>query len=554
MSTLPPQLLPWAEDLAQLTPELVLAIGPMIRRISSALGAMGQRRRLGQGEPDGYEGIARRGPYERLLISEWALAQELPDEFLRRASAGEHLFLAQRRLEPAATRCCVVLVDAGPDTMGNPRLAQVAALAVLRRRARMAGARFEWGLIQGTDLQEDLEPGALSRLRRQRTSNPPSYRHLERWLERLGAPSEPDDLWLLGSSALRHLEPPGHWLAIDDPLEHGDRQLALALHTRAGPRRLRVDLPTEPEAVQLLRALGQQQPRPTSPALALSPHSGMFFSWDDNRLLTLADNGDLVALHIPNSVNMARKVPPGKTRRLLCPRGWRVVAGGAAGRRVFALLLSEDGELRLERGPFALPTLDEPWVPSATLAPILRWSSTELVTIDGQGQAWRFRPGDASLLHEPGCRALMMMRNEAWVVDATRELRKEPGLAGPNRPGRPVRGAVLVNASTMAHEQTPGLWQIDDNPPFLAPDQQVLGLLRRGPAAQLLCLSEDGRVLSTQNHHGGVVLATIPEGIASACAGSHAPVVALRHRSGRLDVLDIDAMETRLTLSAGVDL
>ena len=62
----------------------------------------------GDGEPDGYDGIASRGIYERLVTSEWLLADEEPDEFDRRAAMGEHTFT---RLARPAERVKAETVD-----------------------------------------------------------------------------------------------------------------------------------------------------------------------------------------------------------------------------------------------------------------------------------------------------------------------------------------------------------------------------------------------------------------------------------------------------------
>ncbi len=52
--------------------------------------------------PDGYDGIGRRGSYDRLLASEWLIHDELPDEFLRRVVSGEHAFLRRLHRHEAA--------------------------------------------------------------------------------------------------------------------------------------------------------------------------------------------------------------------------------------------------------------------------------------------------------------------------------------------------------------------------------------------------------------------------------------------------------------------
>lgn len=141
---LPPALESWRPELETLPKQLVLDLQPLLPLLASLLGPMHAPPVQGQGEPDGMDGLDRRGPYERLVASEWLLADEVPLEFLRRAVDGEHLFSRVRRVEPSATRRCVVLMDTGPEMLGGPRLVQLVAWLALARRARRAGASFEW--------------------------------------------------------------------------------------------------------------------------------------------------------------------------------------------------------------------------------------------------------------------------------------------------------------------------------------------------------------------------------------------------------------------------
>ncbi len=139
---LPRALMPWAEWLDLFPAELIAPIGELIRRLDMAIGPLHAKGQPGQDEPNGFDGIARRGDYDRLLLSEWLLADEAPDEFLRRATMNEHVFLEPARIAPAGARCSVALFDAGPNQLGAPRLAHLAALIVLARRAQAIGAQF----------------------------------------------------------------------------------------------------------------------------------------------------------------------------------------------------------------------------------------------------------------------------------------------------------------------------------------------------------------------------------------------------------------------------
>ena len=75
------------ELLNLLPPEVAQSLGPWIDRLALALGPLRARVRVGQGAPDGYDGLASRGPFERLSVSDWALAEVVPEEFVRRAAS-----------------------------------------------------------------------------------------------------------------------------------------------------------------------------------------------------------------------------------------------------------------------------------------------------------------------------------------------------------------------------------------------------------------------------------------------------------------------------------
>ena len=150
---MPAALRPWRRWLEWLSPEQILATGDLLQRLQAALGAFRGPQQRGEHEPNGIDELRRRGPYHRLLLSEWALADAAPDEFLRRASSGEHLFLSPRRETRKADARIVAVFDTGPAQLGAPRLAQIALWILLARRAEEAGISFGWGTT--------AEPGIL---------------------------------------------------------------------------------------------------------------------------------------------------------------------------------------------------------------------------------------------------------------------------------------------------------------------------------------------------------------------------------------------------------
>lgn len=152
MTVLPAELRDWANLLAALAEDTRIELGTLGRKLAFLMGPLQARPRHREGEPDGYRGMQRRGPYERLLLSEWALLDEAPDEFLRRAAASEHLFHEFDLRQPAGAMHVRAVLDAGPDQLGTPRLAQLAVLLALFRRAELAGATVAWSVAQAPHL------------------------------------------------------------------------------------------------------------------------------------------------------------------------------------------------------------------------------------------------------------------------------------------------------------------------------------------------------------------------------------------------------------------
>ncbi|MEM7245891.1 MAG: hypothetical protein AAF533_11140 [Acidobacteriota bacterium] len=254
---LPRPLQPWAEELEILAPHLATSLGGLLPRLASFFGPLRRRPRAGMGEPDGFDGLTRRGPYERLLLSEWLLAEEAPDEFSRRASTGEHAFLELSRQEPASMRRSVVLLDCAPDQLGPPRLVQLASLIVLFRRAANVGAEFHWGLIQASSLRlrtglerDDLQLSFLSGRH--------GWVHSidgDAWREQLEALDLIDEVLVLGGPTVVSLarELSARLVRIDDVLELGPMQVELRLEPAQGTRPLRLTLPADQDRGRLLR-------------------------------------------------------------------------------------------------------------------------------------------------------------------------------------------------------------------------------------------------------------------------------------------------------------
>ncbi len=335
---LPRPLAPWGPYLAVFPRDLALSLGPVLQRLSSAVGPLQVRRLDGGGEVDGYDGIERHGGYERLLASEWLLADEMPEEFLRRAVMGEHLFLHASRPEPGGQRTSVALFDAGPGQLGSPRIAQLAALIVLARRAEAAGARFAWGILQDPEapLHPEVTESGILRLLQSRTPHEASDAQIGAWHTRVRGWKEMDDVWIIGPPRLGGV-PAAHGasvLQVWDVLDPELRRVAVRVRPGHGglpPRDLALDLPDDAACARLLRdpfAAAVAAPHRLDPQMR--PVSNLAFSAGGAKLLARAAGGGLVAVSIPNSARAAA-IPP----RIYDPLpGELVVAAGAHKKKI----------------------------------------------------------------------------------------------------------------------------------------------------------------------------------------------------------------------------
>jgi hypothetical protein len=328
MSALPESLRPWATELSLFPEDLALSLGAHVARLAAALGPLRARSEVEGGEPQGYDGLTRRGSPERLLMSEWLMALEVPDEFVRRAAFGEQAFLRPAFRQPQGGRRVVALLDAGPDQLGAPRIAHLALLVVLARRAEAAGAGFAWGVLQSPPRKAPfttVEAAAIGQWLKAASARPPSDEQLAAWREALQWGRSPDDVWLVGGARLSRLQGCEGLsrVAVEEVIAPGARRLAVEVRPVSRPsREVVLELPPAPQCVRLLR-----DPFGTAvvaPVLDRRTVRALRFSADGLRLLLANGDGGVTAQALPQSPSATLPKP----KRFLPPYGETVVAMG----------------------------------------------------------------------------------------------------------------------------------------------------------------------------------------------------------------------------------
>ena len=431
---LPSSLAQWAVYLKIFPEEVSLALGPIIQRISMLIGSPQARLNEKEGEPDGFDGLNRRGTYERLLLSEWMLADELEDEFMRRAVMGEHLFLNRARSSPVGTRASLALFDAGPSQIGSPRIAHIAALIVLANRAESSGSSFSWGVLQQpeTATYRDVNASTLMTLLEARSHREVSDTQVAAWEQQLETWSGLEDVWLIGGQRLSRIQTQrrSSRLVIEDVLEPGKRELILSSNSASGSsREITLELPEHKVSTRLLRDPFAAAVPEIQKTGSTHTGSGLLFDMTGTKLFTRTAKWGVCAFNVPNSPR-AGTGPP----RNYHTRKWQsVCAVGRVGRAI-ALISPDEHFVHLEycrQAPIKLPPGNYTgynnnvfFTPSSDDGPLtpcfgLPWEG-EIAAVDGAGSLFRFsrmKSASKSLGSKPLSGMVQLIATEVLAVN-----------------------------------------------------------------------------------------------------------------------------------------
>jgi hypothetical protein len=347
---LPALLQPWSAWLALFPAEQAATLGDLLLRLNPLLGPLRRHAALTAVEPAGVGDIVQRGSYERLLISEWALADAAPDEFLRRAANGELLFTGPEPANSEQVLRSVALFDAGPSQLGAPRLVHIAMFILLARRAEAGGARFQWGLLQHPGvLHDELGAPAVRRLLGARTVYAPEAAQVERWNGVLD--DTVTDCWLVGDPASPQPPRADSRILVRRSWMKGDLEVTLV--QRRTSRTVTLALPKPDDCVRLLRRPFDAPAKPAAMALRSSAHSlkrAPIFDGQGGRVAAGMMDGSVTIYHVPDSLQVA----PGRARNIgKLPYADSIIAAGLF-HKAFGTVAMTGGALRPSGfpGPF----------------------------------------------------------------------------------------------------------------------------------------------------------------------------------------------------------
>ena len=578
---LPPALARWAEPLAVLNPILASALGPLLLRLAAAFGPLGGETRKGGDEPDGYAGITRRGKLEHLLTTEWGLLDTAPEEFLRRLSQGELSFLEPERKANAHERRCLILFDCGPEQLGTPRIAQLAAWIVLAQRAGAAGATLQWASLDSAPKESVLHTGFDEATVRAflwaRTTVQATPRQLYDWRKFAeSALGSPEELWLLGGP--RWLDVPmarGVHLMSTQETESSEKGEALNLTLRPSGKKLQLALPPPDTQIRLLR--DPFTPIGDKPGKArVSPRQavGALVWLPGGKLVAARDSADTGVLVFPIPTKQGASLGPAK---LYQQHYGKIRAIGGHNNAIFCVAKSGDQlEIRLIKGNMpSLPTgkilLSEKSIHLLDQAGSELTSATLWLQDKSQGQLilWFEILGKSLILSRT-------KNNEAqnWTPTRATYLPDFDGaffaglfdggsLIGSHdktsvRLGDPKQALLFAGPSpkeSVVVKRSDERWYLpleskDIAFPALDPDDTVLGATYFGGQVRLVTLSEAGRIVRLMGLGSTKTITGIGGKIVSASVSPDLPLVACLRESGDLMIWDLETNARRCQFHA----
>jgi hypothetical protein len=503
---------------------------------------MGSRPDPDGGEPDGLADLTRRGPYDRLLTTEWLLLDDAPDEFVRRAASGEHSFFELQIRAPTQGRRCVVLLDSGPEMLGAPRIGQLAALVVMARRAEDAGAELHWGSLQGDPpLRVGLGRDGVAAWQSARSGVDPTPDRLAIWMAELGPLGPADELWLVGGARCDAAEWAAirHRLAIEQNPEPEEEALAVRVAVGAAAKVVSLPLPASDHRVALIRRPLAPLP-PTGRRAARSGGTAEFdgflrFSISGARLIARNRNGQYLSFRATRDGGRQK---PTTTR---VPAGCEPVAIGTHRQAMFLVWYDPvAGQICHDarfRGSASCPggpslTCSEPGVAV--------WVASTLSFLDPRGGRWRWPRGEAPRREGERCLALGQYGGRPWVVDVDSGVTRvgAPGAPGWMQTGDPLE-AISVDSGAALLRNRDGVWRRTAPAtvwPAL-PGTRCWGWVARGPREIALVVSEpDGTGLRAVAPDG--VSTPIPTGGPVLGAAASGGGVAWVRRDGELICFD----------------
>lgn len=347
MIELPKPIASWTKLLSSFPSDVSELVMPLVNQLSNLIESVPTAEDKGEIEPDGLDGVGSVVQYDRLLLSEWSLQEQFPEEFIRRAVSGEHLFYKLKTVEQKEDKTCFALFDCGPEQLGKPRLVQLAILILLARRAEKNKLKFKWGVFQDPkkQLNEGLEKESVIAWLQQRSVMLADQASLDSWSdvfiddyrkhastdENVSAEDLLKDFWIICKSELMGPVQQTRKVKIEESLLEPN-SIDVSVRSSSSLRRASLLLAKEELNVRVIR-----NPFSSPAKMQLSSDWKADGTWlissNGRRIACRSDHGNIV-LH---SLNISSPKSIGDSSVFNVPEGQECIGLHLTKKRVFAV-------------------------------------------------------------------------------------------------------------------------------------------------------------------------------------------------------------------------
>lgn len=345
---LPKSLVVWHEILSLFPDDIAQLITSVAKQLSPLIDSVSREELLGDIEPDGFAGLTSKASYERLLLAEWGLQDHFPDEFIRRAVSGEHLFLDVQRVEHRDNRQCYALFDCGPKQLGRPRLVQLVVLILLARRAAKAGVKLCWGVLQDSEctIYEEISKDSIKAWLEHRSASLSGENQLECWLSAINSGSDEqsvaiDDLWLVTPASIESAQLGYQQVKIVEPLLDLEK-IDVAVESKRNKKTLTLKLNDEALNVRAIRDPFDESKKQVY--LAREDHVGKWVVGNSGMRLACLNSVGKIALYNLNKHKVSKPDP----QQILTLDEGRKLAGVFVSKKLCVLVSYDDDYLYLD--------------------------------------------------------------------------------------------------------------------------------------------------------------------------------------------------------------
>lgn len=338
---LPNELKNWSQWLTWFDEDISQSINSLLRALTPLTSEKFRKFENISDDISGFDRLSRRGHYQNLLLSEWAIFDSMPEEFIRRACESEQLFLQPSAAKKKNNSRILVLFDSGPHQLGACRVAHIALWILLLRRAQKNASSFYWGILQQEKtISSESDQSAILKLLSSRSMQTIGEQQLIDWKMWLDTNQYSDcEIWAVSNDLSI---PKQHWISnqLSISTDFFIESLDITKRSNGSSKKINVKLPENKISSRLLNGHFISHTHNKVHQITnykISLQQSPFFSVDGNRLAVSLLDASALVFKIPQQSDEKLQKPI----RQEWEKGQELFSACVTGKRLCGIVVTE---------------------------------------------------------------------------------------------------------------------------------------------------------------------------------------------------------------------